>query len=339
MPAAVQSAPSKKNGAKPRTKQTFPVYPKLVNTLADPKTKQPDRVVARTLATAAMYAYSDDESQLETAMTRLGLGAKCTCTRFQELVDAMLIWSTAFLIQSEDKRVAIIDYRGTTPTSVINWVTDLDARGDRIRLRKLPDAGSLHEGFYRNVRATKYSLGEALKQAQKDGMEALYITGHSLGAAMATVMGFLLATDEDPDLQAIFRQCARGIYTFGGPMVGDKEFAATAEAELDGRLFRYRYRKDIVNGLPPRDARLKFAHFGPEYNLVDGWTTEVGKSTKQLASVLALGEGLVSFLSVQIRGLGWLPQRVSWYDHLPANYVSELTEPGELTVFGDEGRV
>ncbi len=347
MKTAVDTAPPKGSHASARG---FPVYRELAGKLADPGLVQPDRIVARALATAAMYAYADDGGVLHTAMARLGFGDGCSVTPFREQVDAMLVASTGFLIQSEDRRVAIVAYRGTPVTNVITWMADLDMRPDRIHKTQISIDGrphhdndrcaQVHEGIYRNVRATKYDLGEALKRAERDGMEALYITGHSLGGSMAVMLGFLLGTDRDPELLEIFQRRARGVYTYGQPALGDKRFAeAAAEAGLAQRLFRYRYRRDFATATPPRDARLRFVHFGPEYNLKDGWTEEPGKNTQPMESLLGIAEAALTFFSEGIRGLEWIPHRLSLYDHLPANYVSQLTVDGEMTVFGDEGRI
>src|ERR1700758_2100762 len=105
MQAAVHTAPPQSTA--PGAARPFPVYPSLVERLVDPNVVQPDRIVARTLATAAMYEYSDDQGVLQTAMARLGLGEQCAVTKFHQQVDAMLVSSTAFLIQSEDRRLGI----------------------------------------------------------------------------------------------------------------------------------------------------------------------------------------------------------------------------------------
>lgn len=180
---------------KPAVTSTFPVYKELPAALAEAKT-HPDPVVAHMLATAAGYAYS-----------------------------------TAFLMQSRDGRVAVLAYRGTEPINFINWLTDFDVDPDTVvfRLGEPPVPYAVHGGFYRNVRSTRYEIVAALQRAL-DGrsvldegvrmdfpLEALYITGHSLGGAMAAIMTLMLRTEPE---YAPIAEVLRATYTFGAPMIG-----------------------------------------------------------------------------------------------------------------------
>src|SRR5262249_7939062 len=146
--------------------------------------------------------------------------------------------STAFLVQSASGRVAILCYRGTEPTDLIGWMADADVMPERMTYRIGDPRATVHAGFYRNVRATRYEAPPALKRAchglsvraalpdevvppRMDALEALYVTGHSLGGAMAAMMGVMLRHEgkfrHDGDLTARLR----AVYTFGQPMIGD----------------------------------------------------------------------------------------------------------------------
>src|SRR5262249_5102211 len=59
-----------------------------------------------------------------------------------------------------------------------------------------------------------------------------WFTGHSLGAALATL--------------SMDRWRARGLYTIGSPPVGNRRFARGFNARHAGRWFRYRNHLDIV---------------------------------------------------------------------------------------------
>ena len=124
---------------------------------------QPDETIARVLGTCAGYAYSD-MTTVATMMTRLGLPDN-RCLQVSEFVDAMFICSTAFIVQSSDNQVVILCYRGTQPTSIINWLSNLTIEPTAIQIppkERLDQArGNLyvHGGFYRNVRATRYRVG------------------------------------------------------------------------------------------------------------------------------------------------------------------------------------
>src|SRR5512140_2368492 len=128
----------------------FPVYPDLAATLAN-ATEHPDkkRVVAHVLATLSAYAYSDADT-VATIATRLGLEEN-RCLRIGQEVDAMFIRSTAYLLQSSDRSVAILCYRGTEPVNFVSWLTDADVSPTKMELQA-PGGGAsfaVHAGFYR----------------------------------------------------------------------------------------------------------------------------------------------------------------------------------------------
>lgn len=330
---------------KPVSTPTFPVYPDLVEQLVE-ATAHPDDTVAHVLGTCAGYAYAAADT-VAMIMARMGLEDNC-CRMIDEQVDAMFICSTSFLVQSRDGRVVILAYRGTEPSNVINWLTDADVYPEKVAIA-LPGATEpydVHGGFYRNVRATRFEVIRALQRAV-DGksvseqgeppshpLEALYITGHSLGAAMAALMAAMLRTD---GAYAGIAAKLRGVYTFGQPMIGSPAFAAACaqDAFLAKRVIRYVYRHDFVPHLPPSDSD-PFAHFGSEYRYGDGWPwTHAEHPIEQMGNLAGLVEAPVAFVARQLRWLRNLPFQYSLDDHGPAHYISALTPPGVPTEFGD----
>jgi hypothetical protein len=330
-----------------------PVFADLSEQLLQ-ATKHPDpeNTVPYTFATYAGYAYSD-QATVSTMAARLGLEGN-HCRMVAEYVDVMFICSTAFLIQSRDGRVVILVYRGTTPTSAINWLTDLDVDPEKVKIDLGDTAGEymVHRGFYRNVRATGYEVIAALQRAldgksvlidnggesesMPNPMEALYITGHSLGAAMAIMAALLLRSDEA--FAEIFARL-RAVYTFGGPMVGDRALAGRADDEdvLGGKVVRYVYGHDVVPRLPPK-ASGDFAHIGPELRHKGdehpgGWYPHT--PTTQMGNPLELAELLPSFLARQLAFSRRLQFGASIEDHLPQHYIATLRPPGVRSEFGD----
>ncbi|MBO1330884.1 hypothetical protein [Streptomyces sp. VRA16 Mangrove soil] len=267
----------------------FPVYADLPDRLLEDKGHpDPDGILPHVLATLSAYAYAGfdqggDAQTVAMMATRLGL-EKTRCRVFEQRVDALYIASAAYLVQDRDRRIAILCYRGTQPEDIISILTDADVRPDTLRV-DLGDAEpyQVHAGFYRNMRATRYLVLEALERAvrgesidpeergeRSDGLEALYITGHSLGAAMAALMAVTLV--HEPRYAHIAR-CLRAVYTFGQPMIGGPALAAACERATDGhgnhvlrdRLLRYIYDRDVVPALPPRPVG-PYAPFGREFH-------------------------------------------------------------------------
>ena len=74
------------------------------------------------------------------------------------------------------------------------------------------DVVTLHNGFYDAADIVYRDLVSAIAPLLLDGRR-LWITGHSLGGAVATITAFRLQFDENIDVQ--------GVHVFGAPAVGD----------------------------------------------------------------------------------------------------------------------
>ena len=79
----------------------------------------------------------------------------------------------------------------------------------------------------------------------------LWLTGHSLGGAMATLAAAQLA---DADESFI------GVYTFGSPRCGGKKFSRVYEIEAGARSHRVHNNSDIVTRFPTR--QMNYRHVG-----------------------------------------------------------------------------
>ena len=361
---------------RPPTSPRFPLYKDLERLLLDKTIDhqsegEEQRKIAHAMATLSTYAYSDEVTVSEMA-ARLGLVNNRVRLIARE-VDVLFVRSTAYLIQSDDGRVVVLAYRGTSPTSAISWLGDLNIDPEKVKISF--DGGEasdykLHRGFYRNVRATGWKVVEGLQRALEgrpvtadvvagdvnvDGallgvdipedighprrlqpMEALYITGHSLGGAMASVAAILLRAD--PDYDDILGTL-RAAYTFGGPMVCEPQLAKLCdrEGEIGRKFARYVYGNDAVPQLPPLASGC-FKHFGQEFRHKanedpGGW--RLSRDTCQMPTVLSLGWLVPSFLAKQLTPFRRLPFVASLADHLPQYYLNALGPDDGLTEFGD----
>jgi hypothetical protein len=285
----------------------------------------------------------------------------------------MFIRSTSFLIQSEDGRVAILCYRGTEPLNFISWLTDADLEPERIGYQFGDPCATVHGGFYRNVRATRYEVMQTLSRALKGQsvrapldsepdlktgrLEALYITGHSLGGAMAALMAVMLQ-HEQKYKDIADRLTAGAVYTFGQPMIGDPRFAKACEKHpfLSKNVIRYIYDSDPVPHLPPGTSG-PFKHFGRERHyrishLRDNmlsWMSYLGCAyrprqgewhgkehpTRQMSSALGIALGFSAFAGRKSQLLRSLPVIYSFEDHLPHHYIAALTPDRTPDEFGD----
>jgi hypothetical protein len=367
------------------------VYEDLEAHLLDPTATtpgQPDAKARHVCSVLAGWSYSDTQTVAD-MMTRLGLEGS-RCRMFNATNNAMLIRSTAYLVQSHSGRVALLSYRGTDPFDLSTWAADYDVNPTAIKVpvaRTGAQPGStVHGGFYRNQRSSWYDVAIGLKHAiagesiladldpsprgaeKLRPLEALYVTGHSLGAAMAGIAAFRIATD--PEYGKVIWPLVRAVYTFAQPMIGNTAFGQSCGA-IPGfieRYFVHVYGRDVVPHLPPLIAAGDFAHFGnmfvsqPSAGKLVEQSTEwvraqkpilpVGEISQLVAAVLALVKQqtaappplhafLASLRDAPLRAvlqgfsneavdalLRGTPSTYSFYDHTPTYYVACSQPPG-----------
>lgn len=271
---------------------------------------------ASVLATIASWAYSDAETLLDELAHRGIVGPDATCEQISVSNEAMLVVATAFLIRSGN--VGVLCFRGTEPRNAVNFLTDVN-----VKRKYFLSMGRVHGGFHRNVRAVWFDIFDHVREAMADSDEtralrALYVTGHSLGGAMAVIAAAKIFGDE---ACASWRRLVQGVYTYGQPMVGDNEFAKSSTERFGHILFRHVYGGDLVPRLPPLSTG-RFEHFGTEYSgSAEGWIPR-SKPVRQIATIsLSLPIGILEFILSQIPALSWLRLPVSIGDHSPNNYL------------------
>jgi len=145
----------------------------------------------------------------------------------------------AFVGKLEDGR-AIVSFRGTRPTKIQDWVTDLKSAFKTDWTGPGCPSCRVAKGFYEAYLALAPDIKVALH-----GLNAgtVVVTGHSLGASMAGIAMM--------DLYASGFNLAPAHYTFGQPRDGDEVYASTFNSVLGtSRLFRVVHYKDIVPHLP-----------------------------------------------------------------------------------------
>jgi triacylglycerol lipase len=142
-------------------------------------------------------------------------------------------------IAQMDGAIAIV-FRGTD--SLANWIDDAE-------ILPLPfrDKGSAHSGFLHSLDSVSATISATLAR-WKGGGRTLWITGHSLGGALALLAAATLrfpagATTPVP---------VAGVYTFGQPRVGTRDFAQACDADFGNFYFRFVNNADIVPRIPPR---------------------------------------------------------------------------------------
>jgi hypothetical protein len=186
----------------------------------------------------------------------------CTAEFIGDHTTQAFVFTTA----ATDATAVVVSFRGTEPFNMRDWSTDVN-----LSWLGMGGMGHVHVGFLKalglqeedgkdadrafpkncpNVTADKplayYKLRDVLReQLRKHPKARLYVTGHSLGGALATIFPALLALHGEADV--LGRLAA--VNTYGQPRVGDKAFGAFLAA-AGVPLLRTVYRYDVVPRVP-----------------------------------------------------------------------------------------
>ncbi|MEL6437747.1 MAG: lipase [Cyanobacteria bacterium J06621_8] len=162
----------------------------------------------------------------------------------------------------------IIAFRGTQ--TQIEWWRNLQATQKKYFAPQTGEHyGWIHEGYWKIVRE---KIGSDLITAVKqlDPTIPCYITGHSLGGALATVAAMEIALEIPKIRQQI------QLYTYAAPRVGDRMFAQ-AHSQLIPNSYRIVNVSDFVPLVPPIKIKnlfttARYSHVGQKWS----FTTQFG---------------------------------------------------------------
>jgi triacylglycerol lipase len=182
-------------------------------------------------------------------------------------------------------------------------IDDITTDAD-IRLVDSGRKGRVHKGFKDGLDHVWDRVTACVRNSAAEGGK-LWITGHSLGVALATIAAYRF-------------QDVQGLYVFGSPRVGDREF----RDDFDVPSFRFENNNDIVCRVPPSgiyqhvgelryidsDGRI---HNDPSKweRLMDGMK---GKIENTLNSLRHIDKGLRSLVPDELK------------DHVPVLYAIHI---------------
>lgn len=163
-----------------------------------------------------------------------------------------------------DNTHVIISFRGTEPKVASDIIADL-----KVWQVDSETIGEVHSGFKQELDklwpdVSNWVFGKSVSKKR----DTIILTGHSLGAAMASICATRLNSEG-------YRVV---LYTYGSPRVGDSDWATLFESELDTELdhkchacgqdtnkiehYRFQNNQDIICSFPPLGT---FTHVGKLY--------------------------------------------------------------------------
>ncbi len=187
---------------------------------------------ALSMALASRLAYGDEDKQISTGKNGWG---------FDELISFDHKDSQGFV--AWDDQVVVLSFRGTEQ-NLKDWMRNL-----KIADKNWPPYGEVHSGFLKGYYVVENEIKDALEAADACN-KRLWITGHSLGGALATIAGAALYTEYKPT----------GIFTYGQPKLAKAELKALYQKEGAPRFYRFVNHQDVVTRIPPF-----YKHVGVKY--------------------------------------------------------------------------
>jgi len=228
----------------------------------------------------------EEEARCRQYLNNLALARRATRRVFENCSCIVVAWGT----------VIVVAFKGTSPFNLNEWLCDFSIKkaGHTAHMAVLGCniGGRVHSGFYHALFppganqgypttpfATIVATVHEIMQAQQIRPEDLnlWVTGHSLGAAVATMFVTVLATatkavdaaalgglpdDVTPAEReahanlravAVLRNGLNGVVTFGNPRVVDNVLAHRVDhflAARNVRFLRVRNGNDVVSTVP-----------------------------------------------------------------------------------------
>jgi triacylglycerol lipase len=176
-------------------------------------------------------------------------------TAFKDLLglDATLysVDNTQAWLATDDAAI-VVAFRGTESPATIDGLKDI-LLTDALNLLVVPEGrlghdlaaagvgARFHKGFADAIAEIWPPLAEAIEAEFKRQDRPVWLTGHSLGGALALYAAWLLKRRFIP---------VHEVCTFGAPMIGNRVASEAFNREFAGKIFRYVNGRDPVPKLP-----------------------------------------------------------------------------------------
>jgi triacylglycerol lipase len=159
----------------------------------------------------------------------------------------------------------LMAFRGTEPDRAEDLLTDARvSKKSLLTPAGAPPRGAVHSGFDLALDAVWPEIVAQLNPLLQVGPRRLWITGHSLGGALAT-----LALERVLQLPHAELKSRSALMSFGCPRVGDKDFIENLHRLISPlRMLRLIHGEDLVTRVPPRS--MGYDHVGTPSTLTEG---------------------------------------------------------------------
>jgi triacylglycerol lipase len=202
--------------------------------LCDGMELTPDALCAECSRLAYLH-FESDAAQRQQLIDALACASLTQWAGFNDAASG----SEAFAAIDRNSGAVLVAFRGTEPGDFTDLGTDIS-----VRPTPWAKGGNVHSGFAAGFEGIRAEIERWMERFGRGA--AVTVTGHSLGAALATL--------------AMSSWQVQRLVTFGCPRVGDKQFVATIDTRT---CVRYVDCCDIVCTVPPLSPW--YADTGPRH--------------------------------------------------------------------------
>lgn len=159
----------------------------------------------------------------------------------------------------------LLAFRGSEETGIADWINDLKFLPANFPYgQKNNTAIKVHSGFIEAYNSVREAMFKAAKETPH---KQIIVTGHSLGAALATMCAV--------DIKYNLSDKSVSVYTFGSPKVGNADFAKFYNKHVP-QTYRVVNSVDVVPNLPPNiPLVVSYEHVGELHHLGDLQASQV----------------------------------------------------------------
>lgn len=242
---------------------------------------------------------------------------------------------TECLIIRQEENI-VVTFRGTE--SLRDALRDANAYTSKSKLDNLAACGKFHSGFIAAYDAVAFYLRKEIDNLQdavrKEGqVPKIWFTGHSLGAALATIAAF----DQEKRRPGSVAE----IHTIGSPRCGNKHVRTMYESFLALQTMRFVNKADLITKVPTAGIVCNYRHVGQKKLLSGKWGHSSDNYKVNLWLAVLRGATLVRKKAVQLdsgrRVVPILPLKPALYGG-PALFPTRPTLVRDERVVANVGR-
>ncbi|KAI0030640.1 alpha/beta-hydrolase [Vararia minispora EC-137] len=175
-----------------------------------------------------------------------------------------------FVAQDATTKSIVVAHQGTNSSNPLSVINDLNFSQTPLNATLFPgvsDNVQVHEGFAETQGRTADAVLAAVQSGlASTGFSKVLVTGHSLGAAIATMDALMLNMNLGSNVQITTT-------TFGLPRGGNQDFANLVDSQLGGSYTFITHGNDPVPIVPPQ--AIGYVHSSGEVHITDNAGTAV----------------------------------------------------------------